>query len=66
LLREDLIKNEDGWENPTLDRFLEAMEAYTLDIDGYYKNMHIDINVDAGNPPWQVFADILRGARVYE
>ena len=56
--------NEDVWENNRLDLFLEAMSAYTADIDGYYKNMEPDQNADV--PTWKVFADIMRGAVVYE
>jgi len=56
--------NEDEWENNRLDLFLEAMSRYTADIDGYYKNMEPDQNADV--PSWKVFADIMRGAVVYE
>lgn len=56
--------NEDVWENNRLDLFLEAMSAYTADIHGYYKNMEPDQNADV--PTWKVFADIMRGAVVYE
>jgi len=33
-------------------------------LTGFYKSF--DINIDARNPSWRVFADILRGAKVYE
>src|SRR5215813_736040 len=37
-LRADLATNPERWENPTLDRFREAMEAWIADMEGYYKN----------------------------
>ena len=67
LLLADFNKNKDddeAWENNRLDLFLEAMSRYTADIDGYYKNMEPDQNADV--PSWKVFADIMRGAVVYE
>ena len=63
-LRIDLEKNKDEWENVTLKDFLEAMHAYTIDLEGFYKNMGIPF--DSDNPDWKVFAQILTGAKVYE
>jgi molybdate-binding protein len=63
-LRQDLKANPSTWTNKNLDEFLEAMNRYTQDIDGYYKNTNQNINADT--PSWQVFADILMGAKVYE
>lgn len=64
LLRKDLIENKDSWENNKLDDFLEALASYTEDIQGYYDNINKKINADVAN--WQTFADIFRGARIYE
>lgn len=64
LLREDLIKNPSEWENNTLSDFLEALGTYAEDIQGYYDNFKRDINADEAN--WQVFADIFKGATMYE
>jgi hypothetical protein len=61
---QDLLTNGSDWENASLYRFLEAMVAYAKDIQGYYNNTAQKINAD--QPSWKVFADILRGARVYE
>ncbi|KMU64953.1 hypothetical protein EZBTHKR_0437 [Elizabethkingia anophelis] len=44
--------------------FLEAFSAYTEDIQGYYNNMKLDINAD--KPDWSTFADIFKGAKIYE
>jgi len=40
------------------------MQRYSEDINGYYKNVHPDLNADL--PTWRVFADILRGTVIYE
>lgn len=58
------MQNPDGWENKTLDTFLEALSAYTEDIQGYYDNMEKSVNAD--EPSWQTFADIFKGATMYE
>lgn len=62
--RADLIENTQNWENLEMSDFLEAMIRYTEDIQGYYKNTNQPINAD--EPTWQVFADILIGASIYE
>jgi len=64
LFRRDLADNPQKWENTSLADFLEAMIRYTEDIDGYYLNIKQDINPDVAS--WQVFADILKGASMYE
>ena len=64
LLRKDLSNNFDSWENQNLNNFLEAMTIYTEDIQDYYDNIGQDINAD--EPSWRVFADIFKGARIYE
>ncbi len=63
-LRTDLVKNPNNWENKKLDDFLEAIARYTADIQGYYDNTKQ--NIDADKPEWQTFADILKGAAIYE
>ena len=64
LLKTDLEQNGDEWENKTLLDFLEAMSRYAEDIEHYYKNTGQDINADIAN--WHIFADILKGAKIYE
>jgi len=62
-LRADLATNPERWENPTLDRFREAMEAWIADMEGYYKNRG---EVPADPPTWKTFGDILIAATMYE
>lgn len=64
LLREDFSENPHEWENKNLEDFLEALSAYTEDIQRYYDNMKM--NIDANEPNWKTFADIFIGARIYE
>ena len=45
--------------------FLEALESYTQDIQGYYDNSG-QLKENANEASWKRFADILKGARIYE
>ncbi|QYJ69441.1 DUF7660 family protein [Flavobacterium litorale] len=63
-LQEDFKNHPEKWENNRLDLFLEAIAAYAEDIQGYYNNTGQKTNADI--PSWQVLADILSGATVYE
>ncbi len=62
--REDLKNNKSKWENKTLEDFLEAMESYAEDVQGFYDNMKMDI--DANVPTWENFMTIMKGASIYE
>ncbi|MCE7038736.1 hypothetical protein [Dyadobacter sp. CY312] len=64
LLRHDFLNNPESWENKSLPNFLEALSAYTEDIQGYYDNTKQYINAD--KPDWSTFADIFKGAKIYE
>lgn len=60
LSKEDL--NE--WENQSATAFLEALGAWLESANGLYKNLHLD--TDANSPSWQLFADALQAATIYE
>lgn len=64
ILRTDYNKNPENWENITIDDFLNAIARYTDDIQGYYDNT--GQNIDANIPNWKIFADIMKGASIYE
>lgn len=64
LLRKDFLDNPESWESKTLPDFLEQLSAYSQDIQGYYDNMKLNVNAD--KPNWSTFADIFKGAKVYE
>lgn len=63
-LRKSLKEEPQKWENTSLEDFLEAMVAYTGAIQQMYINTNQNINAD--EPNWKVFADILEGAAIYE
>jgi hypothetical protein len=52
----DLQRNPDSWENPTLERYLEAMGAW---LEGYGNK---------ANPPpsWELIIQMLEAAKIYE
>jgi len=64
LLRQDFVDNPETWENKKLDNFLDALGRYADDIQGYYDNTNQNVNADT--PNWQTFADIFKGATIYE
>ena len=54
----------DQWENRDIYSFLQAMAAWLQDCDGYYQNNGDKRDVE--KPDWQIFADALAAATVYE
>jgi len=62
-LREDLIQNEARWENPTLERFLEAFAAWCTDMPGYFSNRG---EQEPPQPSWNLVANMLMAASEYE
>ena len=61
--REGLLLNPDDWENPDLERFLAAMEAWIRTMDMYAKNSG---DSDVTPPSWSTFAKILCASKAYE
>ncbi|MBO3094972.1 DUF7660 family protein [Cellulomonas dongxiuzhuiae] len=60
LLRE--LPAAEGWENPDLDRYLEAFAALLGSIENAYAYARRPVPQD----PWQLVAEVTRGARWYE
>lgn len=54
-LRHDLTNNIVSWENPNLESFLEAMEAWLTDFD-----------YNSDSPTWGLFATSLLAGKAYE
>jgi hypothetical protein len=52
----DLKKNSESWENPTLERYLEAMAAWVEDSGKRYDQP----------PSWEFIIEMLNAARIYE
>jgi hypothetical protein len=59
----DLLAHPDEWENPTLDRFLEALAASLRGLPGLYANRGEQLPED---PSWKIFAEALVMATGYE
>ena len=53
----------DEWENPTLERYLEALRAWLGDCAGYYRN---NFGLEVPDNGWEVICDALLAARTYE
>lgn len=62
-LRQDLLTRPEDWENPTLDRFLEAMASWVSASPGYFRNIGQPYPEDID---WSFFAGVLLAARIYE
>ena len=60
-LREDFRTNPDEWENPTLDRYLEAFAGWLTDLDGLAANQGRPVPTQ---PDWGL--DALFAASMYE
>jgi hypothetical protein len=52
----DLQANPDGWENPTLERYLEAMAAW---LDSARLRQTDEVS-------WELLCDLFEAGRVYE
>jgi hypothetical protein len=64
LIRELSLEDSSTWDNSDLSSFLEALSGWIGDCDGYYKNT--GSNIDPDSPSWQLFADALQAAKIYE
>ena len=64
LLVEDLFERSDEWENPTLERYLDALHAFVGSLAGYYNNLNEEVDLE--NPTWNMFARALFAASIYE
>lgn len=62
-LKQDLIEHPEAWENADLHSFLDAMQSWVKAMEWCYKNHGKEM---PNLPTWQMFGDILMGARVYE
>ena len=62
-LRDNFLQSSSEWENPTVDRFLDAMAAWIRSMDDYYRNAGESPPVA---PTWRTIAEILSAAKVYE
>lgn len=59
-LQGDYNENRDEWENPNLDRYLEAMAAFLK------SSTEKSLNKIDFTPSWSLFARIMLVASIYE
>lgn len=64
LLVQNNKEQPDEWEHTSIGDFLDAMNGFVRDIEGYYRNARCDD--DPETPSWKMFAEILLASRVYE
>jgi hypothetical protein len=62
-LHNDYLKHSSDWENPTLERFLEALAASTEDMDGYFRSRGEPV---PSQPSWRLVGNMLYSAKIYE
>jgi len=62
-LASDARTSLDAWENPTVERYLEALRAWITDMPGYFQNRHQETPTV---PSWSLIAAMLYAARIYE
>ena len=62
-LQRDLVTHPDPWENPTLERYLDALSRWTADMDGAFKNRGL---ATPDEPTWRLIAQKLLAASMYE
>ncbi len=63
-LMDDFDSAGNHWENQDIHTFLQAMAAWLNDCEVFYHSAGKSIDVD--QPSWQLFADMLSAAAVYE
>ena len=57
------LRSGGSWENSDLESFLEAMAAWTRDMEGYHSNRSA---LPPVTPEWKTLGEILLGATQYE
>ena len=63
LLAQDLIDRPDEWENPSLERYLDALSASIGAMDGFFRNIH-GTEVPE-QPSWQLIGEMLLSGKYY-
>ncbi|HTF53530.1 MAG TPA: hypothetical protein VK735_39310 [Pseudonocardia sp.] len=62
-LADSFVEESETWENDSLERFLRAWAVWLFEMDGYFKNIGQPV---PESPSWQLIAQMLLAARVYE
>lgn len=62
-LRNDLLAHPEEWENDTLERYFEALSAWTDEMDRYYKANRLEVPTSLS---WKVLAEMLMASKYFE
>lgn len=62
-LADSFQRDDFHWENSTIEGFLRAWAAWASDMDGYFMNRGEPV---PSAPSWELVAQMLLAARVYE
>jgi len=62
-LADSLLEEPELWENADLESFLRAWSAWLDDMDGFFVNRGEPV---PESPSWQLVAQMLLAARIYE
>jgi hypothetical protein len=63
-LSSDFVANKEDWQHWDIDHYLEALAAWTDgSMEGYFRKQGLE---PPEQPNWQVFADMLFTASMYE
>lgn len=63
ILSKDFKLNVDEWENKSINYYLEAIESWIEDMEGYYKNSDLPV---PNNIDWNFLAHIFYVGKIYE
>ena len=62
-LSDDNKTNIDEWENTDILSYLEGISSWIEDMNGYYKNMNLDVPTDID---WKFIATLFYVGKIYE
>jgi hypothetical protein len=62
-LADSVVGAPETWENGSLESFLRGWSAWLTDMDGYFLNKAEPV---PSEPSWQLIAQMLLAARIYE
>lgn len=62
-LNKDFQEKRDEWQNGTLEQFLGGLSGFANDMQGYYRNMGEEVDVECIT--WRMAAEMLLAATVY-
>ena len=63
MLSKDFKLNVDEWENKSINYYLEAIESWIEDMEGYYMNSGLPV---PNNIDWNFLATIFYVGKIYE